>query len=132
MIMPDQRTILVVDDDHELRAGLRTVLGRHGYRTLEADDGQEARQLIDEHRPDLVILDMMMPRWGGLAVLEHLKGKSGAPRFMMMTATEGDANKGYAERRGAIDYLRKPFSLDHLLEPVHKAARPPAPPALAA
>src|SRR5437868_5728710 len=128
MIMPDQRTILVVDDDHELRAGLRTVLGRHGYRTLEADDGQEARQLIDEHRPDLVILDMMMPRWGGLAVLEHFRGKSGAPRFIMITGTDGEKHKNYAEWLGVVDYIKKPFSMDRLLERVAKAVPAPAAP----
>jgi CheY-like chemotaxis protein len=126
--MADDKTILVVDDDQVLREGLAAVLGKHGYRTLEADDGRHARQLIDEHRPDLVILDMMMPRWGGLAVLEHYQGTSGAPRFIMMTAHDGKNHREYAEQLGVVDYLHKPFSLERFVEGVHNAVCPPAPP----
>jgi CheY-like chemotaxis protein len=125
--MAQDKTILVVDDDQTLREGLTAVLGKHGYRTLEADDGRHARQLIDEHRPDLVVLDMMMPRWGGLAVLEHYRGMSGAPRFIMITANEGKSHKDYAEQLGVADYIRKPFSLERLVEGVNKAVCPPAP-----
>jgi DNA-binding response OmpR family regulator len=125
--MAEYKTILVVDDDQELREGLTTVLAQNGYRTLAADDGREARQLIDAHRPDLVILDMMMPRWGGLAVLEHFKGLSGAPRFIMITANEGAKHQSYAEQLGVVDYMRKPFSMEALLERVQKVVHPPAP-----
>jgi DNA-binding response OmpR family regulator len=123
--MTEHGTILLVDDDQELREGLKAVLARHGYRTLEADDGLEASRLIDAHRPDLVILDLMMPRWGGLAVLEHFRGKSDAPRFIMITATEGVRHKHAAEQLGVVDYIRKPFSIERLLECVGRAV--PAP-----
>ncbi len=113
--MTRTKTILVVDDDHELRDGLKTLLQSQGFRTLEADDGAAARQMIDRHRPDLVLLDMMMPRWGGLAVLEHYHGKAEAPRFIMMTATEGVKHQAYAEQIGAAEYLRKPFPMEQLL-----------------
>ena len=125
--MVQDKTILVVDDDQTLREGLTAVLGKHGYRTLEADDGRHARQLIDEHRPDLVVLDMMMPRWGGLAVLEHYRGHVGVPRFIMITANEGKSHKDYAEQLGVVDYIRKPFSLERLVQGVNKAECPPAP-----
>lgn len=125
--MAASKTILVVEDDQEFREGLTAVLGQHGYNTLAADDGREAQQLIDEHRPDLVILDMMMPRWGGLAVLEHFHGKAGAPRFIMITANDGAKHQGYAEQLGVVDYLHKPFSMDLLLERVNRVVRPPAP-----
>jgi DNA-binding response OmpR family regulator len=124
--MAASKTILVVEDDQDLREGLTAVLGRHGYRTLAADDGREAQQLIDAHRPDLVILDMMLPRWGGLAVLEHFQGKVGAPRFIMITANEGANHQGYAERLGVVDYIHKPFSMDVLLDRVDRVVRPPA------
>ena len=129
--MTESKTILVVDDDELLREGLKTVLGRNGYRTLEADDGHAARHLIDEHRPDLVILDLMMPRWGGLAVLEHFHGKPDAPQFIMITGTEGEEHKNRAEDLGVVDYIKKPFSMDHLLERVGKAVptQPAAAPA---
>ena len=118
--MTENPTILVVDDDQDLREGLRTVLDKHGYRTLEADDGAEARQLIDSHRPDLVILDMMMPRWGGLAVLEHFHGKADAPPFIMVSANGTPQLRGYAEELGVADYIAKPFSMVRLLECVAK------------
>src|ERR1043166_8244527 len=127
--MTESKTILVVDDDELLREGLKTVLNRSGYRTLEADDGHAARKIIDQHRPDLVILDMMMPRWGGLAVLEHFRGKADAPQFIMITGTEGEQHKTAAEELGAIDYIKKPFSMDHLLERVGKAVPRSATPA---
>ncbi len=122
--MTATRTVLVVDDDRELRRGLSALLSRKGYRMLEADDGWEARQLIDTHSPDLVILDMMMPRWGGLAVLEHFHGAAGAPRFIMMTANEGPRHREYAEKLGVVAYLPKPFSVERLLESVDKAVPP--------
>jgi DNA-binding response OmpR family regulator len=129
--MTEHKTILVVDDDELLREGLKTVLGRNGYRTLEANDGHAARHLIDQHRPDLVILDLMMPRWGGLAVLEHFRGRVDAPQFIMISATEGEEHKSQAQELGVIDYIRKPFSMDQLLERVGKAVptKPAAEPA---
>ena len=63
--MPAQKTILLVDDDVELSDSLRLVLEKNGYRVLQARDGQQGKQQIYLHRPDLVILDMMMPRMGG-------------------------------------------------------------------
>jgi DNA-binding response OmpR family regulator len=118
--MTKNPTILVVDDDHDLRQGLRTMLGKHGYRTLEADDGAKARTIIDRHRPDLVILDMMMPRFGGLAVLEHFHGKVAAPPFIMVSANGTSQLRGYAEELGVVDFIAKPFSLDRLLKGVAK------------
>src|SRR5262245_47138115 len=111
--MTTTKTILVVDDDPLLRAGLQTMLQQHGYQTLEAEDGQDARELIDGRRPDLVILDMMMPRWGGFAVLEHFQKKAGSPPFIMITAHEGEKHRAYARQVGAIDYFHKPFSFEN-------------------
>jgi DNA-binding response OmpR family regulator len=122
--MSTAKTILVVDDDHDLRAGLQAVLQRRGYRTLGADDGMQAKQLIDVQRPDLVILDMMMPRWGGFAVLEHYQGKSAAPPFIMITASEGEQHREYAEQIGVAAFLRKPFSMDRFLAQVDEVLRP--------
>ncbi|MCY2946993.1 MAG: response regulator, partial [Planctomycetota bacterium] len=81
-----QRTILVVDDDAELSDGLRLILERQGHKVLQARDGRQAREMVDRVRPDLVILDMMMPRMGGYPVLEHYKDRPDAPPFIMITA----------------------------------------------
>ena len=119
--MVDSKTILLVDDDYEVSDGLRLILEKNGYKVLQARDGVQGRQLIYNQRPDLVIIDMMMPKMGGYPVLEHFRGKEDVPPFIMMTANEGQRHKAYAEYLGVVDYLRKPFSMDELLEAVKKA-----------
>src|SRR5438552_7883101 len=119
--MADAKTILIVDDDHELSDGLRAVLENQGFRVLQARDGQQAKQMVYQHHPDLVILDMMMPRMGGYPVLEHFRGKTDAPPIIMITANEGSRHKAYAEYLGVVDYIRKPFAMERLLEAVNKA-----------
>src|SRR5215216_4127130 len=125
--MAEQKVILVVDDDLELSDGLRAVLERQGHRVLQARDGQQGKQLVYQHRPDLMILDMMMPRMGGYPFLEHFKGKADAPPIIMMTANEGRRHEAYAEYLGVVGYIRKPFAAERLLEAVNKAFRPPEP-----
>jgi DNA-binding response OmpR family regulator len=118
--MPEQKTILVVDDDVELADGLRAVLERQGFRVIQARDGQQGKKQIYDQRPDLVILDMMMPRMGGYPVLEHFRGKTDAPPIIMITANEGSRHKAYAEYLGVVDYIRKPFAMERLLEAVNR------------
>lgn len=118
--MADGKTILIVDDDMELSDGLRTVLEKQGHRVYQARDGQAGKQLVYQHHPDLVILDMMMPRMGGYPVLEHFKGKTDAPPIIMITANEGSRHKAYAEYLGVVDYIRKPFAMERLLEAVER------------
>jgi DNA-binding response OmpR family regulator len=125
--MAHDKTILVVDDDQELIDGLRSLLERQGFRVIHAHDGHQGKQMIYNHKPDLVILDMMMPRMGGYPVLEHFRGKTDAPPIIMITANEGSRHKAYAEYLGVIDYIRKPFAMERLLEAVHKAFNPPPP-----
>ena len=129
--MADTKTILVVDDDMELSDGLRAVLEKKGYRVFQARDGQQGKQLVYQHHPDLVILDMMMPRMGGYPVLEHFKGKTDAPPIIMITANEGSRHKAYAEYLGVVDYIRKPFAMERLIEAVDNAlaAKPKEAPA---
>ena len=124
--MAEKKTILVVDDDMELSDGLRAVLERQGHRVIQARDGQQGKQQIYNQRPDLVILDMMMPRMGGYPVLEHFRDRPDAPPIIMITANEGSRHKAYAEWLGAVDYIRKPFTMDRLLEGVARALKPAA------
>ena len=128
--MSEPKTILLVDDDYDLIDGLQTLLEQHGFHILVANDGNQGRNMIYEKKPDLVILDMMMPRMGGYPVLEHFRGKPEAPPIIMITANEGSRHKAYAEYLGVIDYIRKPFAMDRLLETVHRALKmePPAAP----
>jgi DNA-binding response OmpR family regulator len=119
--MPEVKTILIVDDDRELVDGVRAVLERLGHRVFQAHDGVQGKNLIYQHRPDLVILDMMMPRMGGYPVLEHFRDKPDAPPIIMVTANEGSRHKAYAEYLGVVEYIRKPFAMEKLLESVNKA-----------
>jgi DNA-binding response OmpR family regulator len=118
--MAEQKIILIVDDDYELSDGLRSVLERQGHRILQARDGQQGKQMIYQHHPDLVILDMMMPKMGGYPVLEHFRDKKEAPPIIMITANEGSRHKAYAEYLGVVDYIRKPFAMERLLEAVER------------
>ncbi|MFM8273021.1 MAG: response regulator transcription factor [Gemmata sp.] len=126
--MAEQKLILIVDDDRELVDAVRTMLERQGYKVIQAHDGHQGKQAIYNQRPDLVILDMMMPRMGGYPLLEHFKDKGDAPPIIMVTANEGSRHKVYAEYLGVIDYIRKPFAMERLLETVNKAlsAKPAA------
>ncbi len=112
------KTILVVDDDRELNDGLRAVLERQGYRVIQASNGIQAREIVYRERPDLVVLDMMMPRMGGFPVLEHFRDKRNAPPIIMITANEGSRHKAYAEWLGVVSYIRKPFAMEELMEQV--------------
>ncbi len=122
--MAETKTILVVDDDRELIDAVRTMLERQGYKVLQAHDGHQAKQMVYNHKPDLMILDMMMHRMGGFPVLEHFKDKADAPPIIMVTANEGGRHKAYAEYLGVVEYIRKPFSMEKLLDSVNKALMP--------
>jgi DNA-binding response OmpR family regulator len=125
--MADPKTILIVDDDRELVDGLRAMLERQGYRVVQAHDGHQGKAAIYNQRPDLVILDMMMPRMGGYPVLEHFRDKKDTPPIIMITANEGSRHKAYAEYLGVVAYIRKPFATEKLLEAVNKALNPVPP-----
>lgn len=113
--------IVLIEDDREIQTTLRTVLESAGYRVSSASNGAEGQKLIQSEDPDLIITDMMMPRMGGFPVLEYLRTLENPPRVIMITANEGGRHKAYAEMLGVVDYLRKPFAMDVLLESVRKA-----------
>ena len=124
--MAEKQAILIVDDDRELVEGLRAVLERQGFFVMQAHDGHQGKQAIYDRQPDLVILDMMMPRMGGYPVLEHFRDKPDAPPIIMITANEGSRHKAYAEYLGVVDYIRKPFAMERLLEAVQRGLQPKA------
>jgi DNA-binding response OmpR family regulator len=115
------KTVLLVDDDPEILSATRLVLEKRGYRVLTASDGNMGLATAEREAPDLVVVDMMMPRKSGFLVLEKLKGRNKTmPRVIMITANEGSRHQAYAELLGVDDYIRKPFAMDRLLESVEK------------
>jgi DNA-binding response OmpR family regulator len=119
--MPPLKTILLVDDDQEILHAMRAVMENKGYRVLTASDGNMGLNIAERETPDLVIVDMMMPKKSGFLVLEKLKSrKKTLPRVIMITANEGGRHRAYAEMLGVDDYIRKPFAMDRLLESVKK------------
>ena len=114
-------TIVVIEDDREVSNTVQTVLKAAGYNVLAATNGNDGKKLITSNNPDLVLTDMMMPRMGGFPVLEFLTEMETPPKVIMMTANEGSRHKAYAEMLGVVDYLRKPFAMEVLLESVSRA-----------
>jgi DNA-binding response OmpR family regulator len=115
------KRILLVDDDAEIVESMRTVLESRGYQILVARDGNQGLVLAEGEEPDLVVLDMMMPKRSGFLVLEKLRRSRPNPmRVIMITANEGSRHKAYAEMLGVDDYIRKPFAMDRLLESVDR------------
>jgi DNA-binding response OmpR family regulator len=118
---PQQRTILLVDDDHEIVESMRTVLENKGYRVLVARDGNSGLMVAERENPDLLVLDMMMPKKSGFLVLEKLKSRPGGLiPTIMITGNEGSRHRAYAEMLGVRDYIRKPFAMEKLVRAIER------------
>lgn len=116
-----KKRILLVDDDGEIIEALRYTLESKGYEICVARDGNQGLVMAEREDPDLVILDMMMPKRSGFLVLERLRRTHAVPmRVIMITANEGSRHKAYAEMLGVDDYIRKPFPMDRLVESVER------------
>ncbi len=115
------KTILLVDDDSEIIDSMQTVLESRGYSVVIARDGNQGLVMAESEKPDLIVLDMMMPKRSGFLVLERLRRSHSVPmRIIMITANEGSRHKSYAEMLGVDDYIRKPFAMDRLLDSVDR------------
>jgi two-component system, OmpR family, lantibiotic biosynthesis response regulator NisR/SpaR len=110
--------ILVVDDEPEIVQFIGDALQDEGYAVATAVDGQEAVELASRRRPDLVVLDMTLPRLDGQAVAAEIRRLYGDLPILLITA-DGRAQEK-ALRVGAYDYLRKPFDLDRLVSSVQE------------
>ena len=117
MIEPS-RTILVVEDDARVRSLLRFVVNRGGYDLIETSDGETALRLVEERRPDLVLLDMHLPGIDGVEVCRRIKShpKTRAVRVMIVTAGTMDEDRNRGLAAGADGWVKKPFSPLALLE----------------
>jgi two-component system response regulator AtoC len=116
-------TVLVADDDRVIRRNLSLLLKSEGYQPIEANDGDEALAKIREARPDAVLLDLKMPGRDGLAVLTELDSALADLPVIVVTAFGGSSAAIEAMRRGAYDYLTKPFDLDEVLLTLKRALR---------
>ena len=105
--------ILVVDDEPPIQRLVRAKLQADGYAVLTAGRGEEALALLDDQRPDLIVLDLMMPGIDGFETLRRIRSTSQVP-VVMLTARAGDADKLRGLQGGADDYLTKPFNPDEL------------------
>jgi two-component system OmpR family response regulator len=124
--------VLVVDDDAEIRALLGEYLERNGFRVSLATDGREMRRALDASRPDIVVLDVMLPREDGLALCRDLRAQSSLP-VIMLTAKVEEVDRIIGLEMGADDYLPKPFNPRELLARIKSILRrtralPPARP----
>jgi DNA-binding response OmpR family regulator len=107
--------VLIVDDDRDVLESFDAAFQAEGALTMCARDGNEAVSLAQQHEPDLVVLDMMLPKRSGFLALERIKGREHAPLVIMVTANEGKRHAVYAESLGVDAYLHKPVPLAKLL-----------------
>ena len=114
--------ILVVDDDAEIRKLLGEYLQRNGFRVSLATDGAEMRRALDRSRPDLVVLDLMLPGESGLTLCRDLRVESSLP-VIMLTARADEVDRIVGLEMGADDYLAKPFSPRELLARIRALLR---------
>src|SRR5512132_3567109 len=117
------RTILVVDDEPTLRETLVDALEADGFRVVSAADGREALTRFRADKPDLVLLDLMLPELSGIEVCRIIRAESGVP-IVMLTAKDGEIDKVVGLELGADDYVTKPFSLRELLARIRSQLRP--------
>ena len=115
------KKILLVDDDPDILASIEAAIDDLAPTILRASDGDAAIELADRESPDLVVLDMMLPKRGGLLVMEKLKAgkkRSDPPLVVMITGNPGVRHKSYAESLGVSAYLNKPFRMERLVDTI--------------
>ena len=115
--MPEGPTVLVVDDEPQVAWMLQFSLEAEGYRTFTARDGRAALDAVREHRPRVLLLDIMMPIMDGWGVLEQLKQMPDVDRpcVIVVSARTSARDRDRAEELGADEFVSKPFDIDHLL-----------------
>ncbi len=115
--------ILVIEDDPAIRLGLKKSLGFEGYQVLEAEDGERGLELVFERRPDLVVLDIMLPRLNGYEVCRTIRKHDASLPIVMLSAKGQEIDKIMGLDVGADDYVTKPFSTRELAARIKAALR---------
>ncbi len=120
-----ERTVLIVEDEEALATLLRYNLEREGYRVFESRDGEDALLLADENKPDLVLLDWMLPKLSGIEICRRLRGRGHMRNvpIVMLTARGEETDRIRGLDTGADDYIVKPFSMNELLARVRAVMR---------
>ena len=114
------KRVLLVDDDPDIVDSMRALLESSGYEVLTASDGNAGLAVAEQEQPDLIVLDMMLPKRSGFLVLEKLKRGKGSCPIIMITGNEGVRHQTYAETLGVDEYMRKPFRMERLLERIEE------------
>ena len=121
--MPDsEKTILIVEDDHRTSSLVALYLEKEGFRSVIAEDGRAAVEIVDRQQPDFVILDLMLPKMDGWEVCRHIRRSSDVP-ILMLTAREDEVDRISGLTLGADDYVTKPFSPRELVARVKAILR---------
>ena len=107
-------SILIVDDEKAARYGMKKILQKDNYTVHEAKDGAEALQVIKTHHPELVFLDINMPQLDGMKVLETITAMKNPPLVVIVTAYGSEKIAVEAMKKGAYDYIAKPYEIDEL------------------
>lgn len=118
------KSILLADDDINVRKAFRDILEREGYKVIEASDGNEAIRRFDDHQPDLVVSDLLMPEKDGIETLFELKQKNNSLKMILMSGGGRLEPKKYlrfALELGATATLEKPFTSNELLATIKDA-----------
>jgi DNA-binding response OmpR family regulator len=119
--MPE--TVLVVEDDPSILRGLQMNLGLEGFRTICAHDGEEALAMLRSHKADLVLLDLMLPKLGGLDVIKQVRAVDPDTPIIVLSAKDQEGDKVLALSLGADDYVTKPFSVVEVIARIRVALR---------
>ncbi len=118
------KTILIVDDDKSLRDFLKKTLTDHNFNVMEADDGAEALEMIGKKLPDLVILDLGLPKVSGETVCVEIKKNHPNVIVIVLTAKSGSSDAVRSLRIGADDYMSKPFTIEELMARIETRLKP--------
>jgi DNA-binding response OmpR family regulator len=113
---PQSKRVLLVDDDPQVLEALNLAFEDAGFDVLLAHDGGEGLMRAERDRPDLIVLDMMMPRRSGMNVLERLRSSGDfCPPIIMLTGNDEPRHRKFAESQGVSAFLKKPFEIAELL-----------------
>jgi DNA-binding response OmpR family regulator len=117
------KSVLIVEDDPSIAFGLRMNLEAEGYEVMSAEDGEKALYVVRSDAPELIILDVMLPKMNGFEVLRTLRQEGHTMPIIILSARTGEIDKVTGLELGAEDYVAKPFSLAELLARIRAALR---------